>query len=237
PFIDDAPQSQQTNLANTSISYYSKGESLGVVLDLLIRGKTNGKSSLDEVMRRMYDEIYLKSPNASYYLRGRGYRNEDFEALVSQVAGADMSDFFKRYVRGVETPPYEQAFAQVGLRFTREARAPVTIGITGDESEKVNFKIAKVRADSPAAEAGLQVDDVITSFDGNKFTSANFLKVLARYKPGDKVPVTLLRAGHTITTTVTLGPPQVFDYRIEEDAQATPQAKALRVAWLQNRLR
>jgi len=101
PFIDDAPQSQQTNLANTSISYYAKGESLGVVLDLLIRGKTNGKTSLDEVMRRLYDEIYLQSPNASYYLRGRGYRNEDFEASVSQVAGADMSDFFKRYVRGV----------------------------------------------------------------------------------------------------------------------------------------
>ena len=237
PFIDDAPQSQQTNLANTSISYYSKGESLGVVLDLLMRGKTNGKASLDEVMRRMYDELYLQSPNASYYLRGRGYRNEDFEASVSQVAGTDMSDFFKRYVRGVETPPYEQAFAQVGLRFISQARAPVTIGISGDESEKVNFKIANVRADSPAADAGLQIDDVITSFGGNKFTSANFLKVLARYKPGDKVPVTLLRAGHTITTTVTLGPPQVFDYRIEEDAQATPQAKALRVAWLQNRLR
>ncbi|HXI62750.1 MAG TPA: PDZ domain-containing protein, partial [Pyrinomonadaceae bacterium] len=81
-------------------------------------------------------------------------------------------------------------------------------------------------------QAGLQVDDVITSFDGNKFTSANFPKVLARYKPGDKVPVTVLRGGHSITTTVTLAPPQVFDYRIEEDPQATPQAKALRVAWL-----
>jgi len=118
------------------------------------------------------------------------------------------------------------------LRFVREASAPVTIGISGDESEKVNFKIANVRADSPAADAGLQIDDVITSFGGNKFTAVNFLKVLARYKPGDKVPVTLLRAGRTITTTVTLGPPQLFDYRIEEDPQASPQAKALRVAWL-----
>src|SRR5882724_5056517 len=119
PFIDDAVHAQQTNLANTSISYYAKGESLGVVLDLLIRGKTNGKASLDDVMRRMYDEIYLQSPNASYYLRGRGYRNEDFEASVSQVAGTDMSDFFKRYVREVETPPYEQAFGYVGLRLAR----------------------------------------------------------------------------------------------------------------------
>src|SRR5207237_6661143 len=195
PFIDDAPHAQQTNLANSSVSYYAKGEFLGVVLDLLIRGKTAGKLSLDDVMRRMYDELYLKSPNASYYLRGRGYRNEDFETLVSQVAGTDMSDFFKRYVRGVETPPYEQAFAQAGLHFIREARAPVTIGISGDESEKINFKRSNVRADYPAEEGGLQVDDELTSVGVNELTSGNFLKVLARYKPGDKVPVTLLRDG------------------------------------------
>ena len=53
PFLDDAPHAQQTNLANTSVSYYPKGEVVGLALDLLIRGKTNGKASLDEVMRRM----------------------------------------------------------------------------------------------------------------------------------------------------------------------------------------
>ena len=57
PFIDDAPQSQQTSLENTSVNYYPKGETLGLMLDLLIRGKTHGKASLDEVMRRMYDEF------------------------------------------------------------------------------------------------------------------------------------------------------------------------------------
>ena len=128
PFIDDAIHAQQTNLANTSISYYPKGEVLGLVLDLLIRGKTGGRASLDDVMRRMYEEFYLKSPNATYYLRGRGYRPEDFERIVSEVGQADMGDFFKRYVRGVESPPYEEAFAQVGLRFVREPRQPWALG-------------------------------------------------------------------------------------------------------------
>jgi predicted metalloprotease with PDZ domain len=50
----------------------------------------------------------VKSPNATYYLRGRGYTNDDFARVVSEVAGTDMSDFFKRYVRGVEVPPYER---------------------------------------------------------------------------------------------------------------------------------
>jgi len=235
PFIDDAPHAQQTNLANTSVSYYAKGEALGLVLDLLIRGKTNGKASLDDVMRRMYEEFYLKSPNASYYLRGRGYTAEDFEKVVSQIAGSDMSEFFKRHVRGVEPPPYEEACAQVGLRFLRTPQAPVTIGIVGDDSEEINFKIGSLRPDSPAAAAGLQVGDVITLFGGNRFTPLSYLKVLARYKPGDRVQVNFLRGGRPLTTTVTLGTPQVFNFRIEENPNASTEAKALRVAWLNGR--
>lgn len=232
PFIDDAPHAQQTNLENTSISYYPKGEIIGVVLDLLIRGKTNGKGSLDEVMRRMYDEFYLKSPNASYYLRGRGYKNEDFEQMVSQVAGTDMSDFFKRYVRGVETPPYEEAFAQVGLRFVQEARTAVTVGIGADESDKTNFKIGSVRPNSPAANAGLQEGDVITSFGGSRLTPANLLKTVSRYKPGDRVPLVVSRAGKSNRMTLIMGQPQLFNYRIEEMVNASAEAKALRLSWL-----
>jgi len=232
PFIDDAPHAQQTNLANTSISYYPKGEVLGLVLDLLIRGKTNGKASLDEVMRRMYEEFYVKSPNATYYLRGRGYRAEDFEHMVSEVAGADMSDFFKRYVRGVESPPYEEAFAQVGLRFVHEPRLPVSVGISADESDPNNFKVARVRPGSAASDAGLEIGDTINMFGGMKLTPGNLLKVLSRYKPGDRVVLSGQRGRRAIQITIVLGAPQVLDYRIEEIADAPAQAKALRAAWL-----
>lgn len=232
PFIDDAPHSQQTNLANTSISYYPKGEVIGLTLDLLIRGKTQGKASLDDVMRRMYEEFYLKSPNATYYLRGRGYTNEDFARVVSEVAGTDMSDFFKRYVRGVEPPPYEEAFTQVGLRFIREPRQPVSVGISADESDKVNFKIASVRPNSPAANAGIESGDTIVLFGGVKLTPGNLIKTLSRYKPGDKVAITVERGRRKIQTSIVLGPPQVMDYRIEEMANATTETKTLRAAWL-----
>ncbi len=232
PFIDDAPHAQHTNLANTSISYYPKGEILGLVLDLLIRGKTNGKASLDEVMRRMYDEFYMKSPNATYYLRGRGYKNEDFERMVSAVAGTDMSDFFKRYVRGVESPPYAEAFAYAGLRFVREQQQPVWVGIGADENDPNEFKVAVVRPGSPAADTGLEIGDVIKTFGGIKLTPDNLLKTVGRYKPGDRVPVTLQRGRQTMRMSIVLGPPQTSTYRIEEMPNATPEAKAVRAAWL-----
>ena len=232
PFLDDAPQAQQTNLAYTSISYYPKGEVLGITLDLLIRGKTNGKASLDDVMRRMYEEFYVKSPNATYYLRGRGYRPDDFERVVSEVAGADMSDFFKRYVRGVEPPPYEEAFAQVGLRLVSEPRQPVSVGISFDETDTTHLKLAQVRPDSPAAEAGWEAGDKVLSIGGMRITPTNFLKIVGRYKPGDRVNATLQRGGRTIQTTIIMGEPQLMNYRIEEITDAPSATKTLRAAWL-----
>jgi predicted metalloprotease with PDZ domain len=89
PFIDDAPHAQAVNLQNTSISYYPKGELIGMVMDLLLRGRTKGKVSLDDVMREMYEEFYLKSSNNSYYLRGRGYQTEDLERVASRRSGLD----------------------------------------------------------------------------------------------------------------------------------------------------
>jgi predicted metalloprotease with PDZ domain len=232
PFIDDAPHAQQTNLANTAVSYYPKGEVVGLALDLLIRGKTHGRASLDDVMRRMYEEFYLKSPNATYYLRGRGYRNEDFARVVSEVVGTDMSDFFKRYVRGVEPPPYEEAFAQVGLRLTREPQHPVSVGVTGDDEDTTNFKIARIRPNSPAANAGWDIGDKIVSLGGVRITPDNFLKIVDRYKPGDRVKAIVQRGTKVIQTTIVMGQPQLMTHRIEAMPNATPEAKVLRAAWL-----
>ncbi|HEX8686376.1 MAG TPA: hypothetical protein VF736_06750 [Pyrinomonadaceae bacterium] len=134
PFIDRAASNQRTNLAETVVSYYPKGETLAVALDLLIRGRSRGRASLDDVMRRAYEEFYLKSPNESYYLKGRGYTVEEFERVASQAAGFDLSDFFRRHVYGVEPPPYDEALAYVGLRMTRElSGARTTYRIVKDD--------------------------------------------------------------------------------------------------------
>ncbi len=233
PFIDGAPHEQKTNLENTSISYYPKGELIGLVLDLMIRGRTNGRASLDDVMRRMYDEFYLKSPNATYYLRGRGYTTEDFERVAAEVAGFSLGDFFRRYVRGVETLPYDEAFGHLGLRLIREqARQPYNAGISLDSEMKGDLTIESVRPNSPGEAAGLQEGDEIISIGKKNVSRENFLVSLARYKQGTRVPVSVKRDRQTIQATLVLGAPERFEYRIEELSDATPEQKALRAAWL-----
>ena len=230
PFIDGSPRAQTTNLDNTAISYYPKGELIGMVMDLLLRGRTNGKTSLDDVMRAMYDEFYLKSPNSSYYLRGRGYQTEDLERVASRRSGVDFSDFFKRYVRDVEVLPYDEAFAYVGLRLVKTtSKEPFNAGMSIQfEREAI---IENVRNNSPAEDAGLQAGDQVLSL-GGKDASPDWLKTLARYKTGDSVPITVKRDRQTIKTNIVLGQPERFDYAIQEKPDATAEQKALRAAWL-----
>jgi predicted metalloprotease with PDZ domain len=236
PFLDDAPHAQKTNLANTAVSYYPKGELIGLVLDLMIRGKTNGKASLEEVMRRMYEEFYLRSPKASYYLRGRGYTSEDFQRVASEVGGFDLGTFFGLYVRGVATLPYDEALGFAGLSLVREpARQPYNGGVGVDWENKTGLTIGVVRPNSPAENAGLQQGDEIISLGRKNVARENFLVSLARYKQGDRVPLVVKRDRRTIQATLVLGPAERFEYRIEERKDVTPQQQALRAAWLKGK--
>jgi predicted metalloprotease with PDZ domain len=231
PFIDGVQHEQATNLQNTAISYYPKGELIGMVLDLLVRGRSKGKASLDDVMRDMYEEFYLKSPNNSYYLRGRGYQTEDLERIVSRRSGHDFSDFFKRHIRDVELLPYDEAFGHVGLRLVKtQSKEPFDAGL-GIEFEDRKATVSAVVSNSPAEDAGLQVKDQIVSLAG-RAVGEDWRKILARFKPGDSVPVTVKRDRGTINTNLVLRQPERFDYRIEERPDATAEQKALRAAWL-----
>ena len=92
--------------------------------------------------------------------------------------------------------------------------------------------IENVRNNSPAEDAGLQSNDELVSLGGKGVTKDSWLKTLARYKPGDSIPVTVRRDRRTIKTNIVLGQPERFDYKIEEKRDATAEQKRLRAAWL-----
>lgn len=59
---------------------------------------------------------------------------------------------------------------------------------------------------SPAAEAGLQPEDVITSLDSSQVTSSgDLLGALRDYEPGDQVTLTIVRGGNEQQVEITLG--------------------------------
>jgi predicted metalloprotease with PDZ domain len=236
PFIDGAPSEQRTNLANTSVSYYYKGEVIALVLDSMIRTKTQGRASLDDVMRRMYDEFYLKSPNASYYLKGRGYTVEDVERVTSEVAGVDMHDFFDRYVRGVEKLPYEEALAGIGLKLqTTPASNQWFGGLRFDHDGSGVINIDSVRPGSPAEVAGISGGDQLLFVGGEKISEANLTKLATRYKAGDRIPVTFKRDRRELKATIILDHPELLKYTLEVDKGTASALSASRISWLEGK--
>ena len=96
------------NAPGRSISYYDKGQILGVMLDLAIRDATDNRKSLDDVMRLMNEE---------YAKKGQFYNGDDaIRAAVEKVAGANFDDFFRRYVAGVDEIPYGKFLSIAGLQ-------------------------------------------------------------------------------------------------------------------------
>jgi predicted metalloprotease with PDZ domain len=67
--------------AATTVSYYNKGEILGLLLDARIRHATNGRGSFDDVMRLAYKR----------YAGAKGYTPDDFRAVAEEIA-ADGSE-------------------------------------------------------------------------------------------------------------------------------------------------
>jgi predicted metalloprotease with PDZ domain len=118
PFWDGAPQAQPTNGSNTFFSYYTKGAGLALYLDLYIRSKTDNAKSLDDVFNALKKRSW-NAPNASYYLQGRGYTEQDVERAASEVAGEDMHAWFEQYVGGKNDLDYDAQLSRMGLRLVR----------------------------------------------------------------------------------------------------------------------
>jgi predicted metalloprotease with PDZ domain len=80
------------------LSYYTKGLVAGLILDAAIRSQTEGEKSLDDVMRLLYKRHALPKP---------GFEETGILATINEVAGADLSDVYRRTVQSVEEVPYE----------------------------------------------------------------------------------------------------------------------------------
>lgn len=90
-----------------SISYYNKGQILGVLLDILIRDATDNRRSLDDVLRSL---------NLRFARRGAFYdERRDLLSTVNSVSGANFESFFQRYVAGTEDLPYGEILGKAGL--------------------------------------------------------------------------------------------------------------------------
>src|SRR5438093_7886169 len=71
------------NAENTSISYYVKGELIGLLLDVEIRARTKNQKSLDDVMRYLME---------TYATKGIGFPEDGFLKAVEKGGGSGLQE-------------------------------------------------------------------------------------------------------------------------------------------------
>ncbi|MEW6129787.1 MAG: hypothetical protein AB1757_22295 [Acidobacteriota bacterium] len=94
------------------ISYYTQGQNLGALLDLSILNDTKGQFGLDEVMRSLFKDFYLK---------GKGFSIDDFLTIVNRLTKRDYRNFITRYAYGVAVPPYDEILGFAGYYLDKDA--------------------------------------------------------------------------------------------------------------------
>jgi predicted metalloprotease with PDZ domain len=152
------------NHGETTVSYYEKGNLIGVCLDLSLRlrGHANHTGgSLDGLFRRLWA---LRDPVTG----AAAITLDDIVAAASAEAGEDMRWFFDRYVLGTEELPLPELLEQAGFVVeiaSPDARAAVWSGMSGGKT------ITAIEPGSPAAAAGLMHGDEIVAVDGARVGS------------------------------------------------------------------
>ena len=221
---------------NTAMSYYTKGELLGLVFDLEIRSRTKGARSLDDVMRRLMENHGLPKP---------GFTDAQLKATFEEVAGGDLTDFWNRYVAGTEELDFDAWLRKVGLSLQKSwqpgtpyansrQEKPGTLGIrfrpAAAQSDRV--VISNVLAGLPGYEGGLNSGDELVSIDGLRIDAGNAARRINDLRAGQRVIVTVFRREQLRTFELTAAVKPFDRYQITELRDAGVEPVTLRRQWL-----
>ncbi|MDQ7988368.1 MAG: PDZ domain-containing protein [Candidatus Dactylopiibacterium sp.] len=215
---------QDENSPNAIVSYYQKGALVALGLDLVIRARSAGSRSLDDVMRHLW----------THYGEGSGGLPEGAMAEVIRAAtGLDLRRELARWVDGVEDVPLARLFKPLGIALARRPGARATgLGVR-TRAEGNALRLAHVIAGGSAQAAGLSAGDELVALGGLRVTAGNLEALLARHAPGNVLEILAFRRDELIHATPVLDPP-----RAEECAlglRADEAAEAQRQAWLRKR--
>jgi predicted metalloprotease with PDZ domain len=207
-----------------SISYYNKGELLGVLLDLAVRDASHGQASLREVFQWM---------NENYAKKGKFFPDSDgVRQAAEAVTHADLGWFFAKYVQGTEEIPWNVFFRPVGLRLIEEKSATADPGFVASRNFDGPMTVSSVIGDGEAERAGLHIGDTILEING-KTAGQESSEEMAGLAPGDMVTVKIRpRRGAERELKWKVGRREEVTYELKDVENIDAGQKMRRAAWL-----
>jgi predicted metalloprotease with PDZ domain len=215
---------RDANSDNSQMSYYLKGELVSLLLDLLIRERHKNARSLDDVMRLMWEKFGKDEI---------GFTPEQLQAAIESIAEMDLSNFFERYIDGLDELPFDRYLEPFGLQLKSivEEDATPHLGIKV-QAENGRQVIKFVEAGSPAGLAGIDADDELLAINGIRVTTEQLNERLKDYSIGDSVKVTVFHQDELKTLSVRLASPQPSRYEVVRIENPSENQKQNLIGWL-----
>jgi predicted metalloprotease with PDZ domain len=229
---------QDANSPNAIVSYYAKGSLIALALDLKLRYETQGRVSLDDVMKACWER---------WGQTGEGMPEDGFESVAAEISGLDLDDFFHASVRGTGELPLDTLLHTHGIQYHVRASSGssdkggqkldnskqrgVWLGATLSESNgKSTF--TSVMNGGPAELAGIAPGDEAVALDGLLLTSSNADKRLKAYRDGDELDLVVFRGDELVSTRIRLASAPLDTCYLELVDDVELDVESRRMAWL-----
>jgi len=231
---------QDENAQNSIVSYYTKGALVALGLDLMLRETSADELSLDDLMRRLWQE---------HGKTGIGVPESGIERLVGEMLGPSLEGFFARYVHGTDELPLGAWFAKLGVGFrarpaasaddlggysVESVAAPSRPSLGGVfEEQPSGLRLTRVMTGGAAQMAGLSAGDMLVAIGGERATSKNIARLLGRAAE-TTVEVCFFRRDLLLATKLPIVPAvaDTCELWLLPDEQLEPSVLMRREAWL-----
>ncbi|WLD57146.1 PDZ domain-containing protein [Salinispirillum sp. LH 10-3-1] len=187
---------QDENASNAIVSYYTKGALFALYLDLTIRLGTDGKQSLDDLVRALWQRHSQD-----------GVPEHGIPEVARDVIDCDLSAAFQLGLYGTEDLPLEPLLEQFGVQTTwgtaeslkraggqksHIKEGQCSLGAYFD-NHPMGAKARVVLSGSAAHKAGISTGDVIIALDHVQTDAAQIDEQIALRQPGERIDVHLFR--------------------------------------------
>ncbi len=202
------------NAPNALVSYYAKGAMIALALDLTLRRDSEGRHSLDDVMRALWQR---------YGQSGEGVPEDGVERIAEEISGLDLRAFFDQALRETGDLPLPALLADFGVEMSlRPAESGQDKGgkLSSKSSDELarrpalgillnkgDSSLANVLDGGPAQKAGLAAGDVLVAVDGLRVANGNLDPLLAAHRPGMEVKIHAFRRDELLEFHLILAAP------------------------------
>lgn len=224
-FVDAGVSIDKNNYVNMFTSYYTYGAAVALALDLELRQRNQ---SLDTYMQAVWQKFGKTE---------QPYTVDGLQSVLGSVTTPDFAkSFFSKYIYGHEAIDYATLLAKAGLALKKVQEGKAWFGnVRYTETDKGLVILANTVRETPIYKAGLDVDDMIISVDGQAVTKTEAIQTaLAQHKPGDVIQVAYTHRGEAKTASITLAENPATSVQLYEKAGSTltPGMQKFRDSWL-----